>query len=141
MRRERLFVDTAGWMAMADGSDPMHAACCSARDSWMIGGGVLVSTDYVVAETLTLVRGRLGLPAAERWWATVDASRRLQWMRIGAARAEKARRWFFTWKDKRFSFTDCTSFVVMEEMRIRKALTTDRRFSQAGFETVPPAGC
>lgn len=62
-------------------------------------------------------------------------------MRIGAARAEKARRWFFTWKDERFSFTDCTSFVVMEEMRIRKALTTHRRFSQAGFETVPPAGC
>lgn len=126
---------------MADGTDPMHSACCNACDSWMIGGGVLVSTDYVVDETLTLVRRRLGLAAAERWWAAVDASRRLQWMRINAVRAEKARRWFFTWKDKRFSFTDCTSFVVMEEMRIRKALTTDRHFSQAGFETVPEAGC
>lgn len=52
-------------------------------------------------------------------------------------RAEKARRWFFEWNDKDFSFTDCTSFVVMKELRIQRALTTDRHFSQAGFELLP----
>lgn len=31
--------------------------------------------------------------------------------------------------------------MVLHEMRIRKALTTDRHFSQAGFETVPEGGC
>ena len=141
MRRDRLFVDTAGWMAMADFADPMHTACCGVRDSWLTRGGVLVSTDYVVDETLTLVRVRLGLSAAEQWWSAVDASQRLQWVSIDPMRAEKARRWFFAWKDKDFSFTDCTSFVVMKEKGIRVALTTDRHFSQAGFETVPAAGC
>ncbi|MDE2794357.1 MAG: hypothetical protein OXL34_06005 [Gemmatimonadota bacterium] len=61
-------------MAMADGADPGHEASRQARDAHLRGGGFLVSTDYVVDETLTLIRTRLGLRAAEQWWAQVDAS-------------------------------------------------------------------
>ena len=39
--------------------------------------------------------------------------------------------------DKSYSFTDCTSFVVMRELGIREALTTDRHFVQAGFGIRP----
>jgi predicted nucleic acid-binding protein len=35
--------------------------------------------------------------------------------------------------DKTWSFTDCVSFVVMRELRIRDAFTTDHRFEQAGY--------
>ena len=132
-----LFVDTAGWMAMADSADPFHQATGRERDSHLIGSGVLVSTDYVIDETLTLIRVRLGLHAAARWWDQIDASSRIRWERIGPERADEARRWFFEWRDKDFSFTDCTSFVVMKDLRLRRALTTDHHFSQAGFETVP----
>ena len=34
---------------------------------------------------------------------------------------------------KEFSFTDCASFVVMKELRLRDALTTDKHFRIAGF--------
>jgi predicted nucleic acid-binding protein len=40
-------------------------------------------------------------------------------------------------EDKSFSFTDCTSFVIMKERRIRLALTSDKHFIQAGFDTAP----
>jgi predicted nucleic acid-binding protein len=33
--------------------------------------------------------------------------------------------------------TDCTSFVVMKELRLKDALTTDRHFRQMGFHTLP----
>ena len=125
---------------MADSADPMHAAARDARDSWLRNGGVLATTDYVVDETLSLLRARLGLDAAARWWAQVDASSRVQWERIGPERAARARTWFFDRRDKDFSFTDCTSFVVMRELRLRAALTTDRHFLQAGFEVVPGTG-
>lgn len=82
---------------------------------------------------------RLGLRAAARWWAQIDASSRLRREWINPSRAERARSWFFEWSDKNFSFTDCTSFVVMKELRVRRALTTDRHFSQAGFDAVPRA--
>jgi len=41
--------------------------------------------------------------------------------------------------DKDFSFTDCTSFVLMREMRLTQALTTDSHFRQMGFQVVPAA--
>jgi hypothetical protein len=132
-----LFVDTSGWMAMADGADPQHEACCAARDDCLKGGDALVSTDYVLDETLTLLRMRLGLRVAASWWRMVERSRSLRWEWIDPGRAERARAWFFRWQDKDFSFTDCTSFVLMKELRLRRALTTDRHFEQAGFETLP----
>lgn len=132
-----LFVDTAGWMACADGVDPNHAKACAARDSWLELGGELVTTDYVADETLTLLRLRMGLNAAEAWWRQVDGSPRLRWEPITPTRAEKARAVFFRYQDKDFSFTDCTSFIVMRELKLREALTTDRHFAQFGFTTKP----
>jgi hypothetical protein len=44
---------------------------------------------------------------------------------------------FFRYGDKDFSFTDCTSFILMRELKLREALTTDRHFLQAGFGIKP----
>ena len=132
-----LFVDTAGWVACADAADPAHTLSAAARDRWLEQGGVLVTTDYVVDETLTLLRLRLGLPATEVWWRQVDGGPRVKWEPIGPERAEKARSHFFRYRDKDFSFTDCTSFVVMRELRLHEALTTDHHFAEAGFSVLP----
>jgi predicted nucleic acid-binding protein len=132
-----LFVDTAGWVACADSADPAHKRAAAARDRWLERGGVLVTTDYVVDETLTLIRLRLGLDAAEAWWRQVEGSSRLRWEFVSLARADKARGLFFRYRDKDFSFTDCTSFVVMRELKLGEVLTTDRHFKQAGFTTLP----
>ena len=51
--------------------------------------------------------------------------------------AEKARRIFFRPRDKGYSFTDCTSLVVMQELKLRQALTTDEHFRQMGFQVLP----
>ncbi len=122
---------------LADGADPRHQAARAFRDQWLAKAGVLVSTDFVMDETLTLLRVRLGLDAAERWWTQVEGSPRVRWEWIDPARAERARHWFFRWRDKDFSFTDCSSFVVMKERRIKAALTNDRHFVQAGFQVCP----
>lgn len=132
-----LFVDTAGWMACADAADPAHEGARQARDAALEQGCVLVTTDYVVDETLTLIRLRLGLPAAETWWRQVESSSRVRWECIDTVRADKARSAFFRHGDKNYSFTDCTSLVVMREMKLKQALTTDRHFVQMGFQIVP----
>lgn len=132
-----LFVDTAGWMACADAADPAHGRACQSRDKALEDGLLLVTTDYVMDETLTLIRVRLGLPAAKTWWEQVEISSRLRWEWVGMERAEKARKLFFRFRDKKYSFTDCTSFVVMQELRLKDALTTDRHFRLAGFQLLP----
>jgi uncharacterized protein len=130
-------VDTAGWLACVDEADPLHAPIAAARDAWLEGGGALLTTDYIADETLTLIRFRLGLDAAEAWWRQVDGSSRLRWECVGMARADKARTLFVRYRDEAFSFTDCTSFAVMRGLRIREALTTDHHFAQAGFVRKP----
>ena len=137
MKMNRLFVDTAGWMAMADTKDPLHLASLRVRDRWLEQGGILTVTNDVVDETLTLIRIRLGIDAAEIWWDLISQSPRCKTEWINRDRAEKALRWFFKWRDQTFSFTDCTSFVLMKELGIKKALTADHHFITAGFEVLP----
>ena len=39
--------------------------------------------------------------------------------------------------DKRYSLTDCLSFVVMNERGLTQALGFDHHFVQAGFQLLP----
>lgn len=132
-----VFVDTSGWMACADGADPTHTRTVAARDAALEAGRMLITTDFVVDETLTLIRLRLGLAAAATWWSQIDGSQRLRWERIDAGRFERARALFFQYRDRDFSFTDCTSCAVMRELRLTHVITTDRHFRQMGFQMLP----
>jgi uncharacterized protein len=132
-----VFVDTGGWMACADRADPAHSACTAARDATLEAGRTLITTDFVVDETLTLIRFRLGLAAATAWWHQIDGSARLRWERVDHDRFERARNLLFQYRDKDLSFTDCTSIAVMRELRLTTAITTDRHFHQVGFDVLP----
>ena len=39
--------------------------------------------------------------------------------------------------DKSYSFTDCTSFVLMRRLGLQQALTFDRDFRREGFDVLP----
>jgi len=132
-----VFVDTGGWMACADRADPACAACSAARDAALEAGRTLITTDFVIDETLTLIRFRLGLTAARGWWQQIDRSARLRWERVESDRFERARQLFFQHRDKDLSFTDCTSIAVMRELKLTTVITTDRHFQQMGFEMLP----
>lgn len=130
---KRLFVDTAGWMAMADSNDPLHKKSLHCRDQWLEDGAILVISDYIVYETLTLVRRRLGVDAAKKLWRLISDSPRCKKEWITPERLDKAVQLFFQWYGQSFSLTDCTSFIVMRELWIEDALTADSHFSIAGF--------
>jgi uncharacterized protein len=134
---DRMFVDTAGWMSMADAKDPLHRGSLEARDGWLEQGGILITSDHILDESLTLIRMHLGIDLAEKWWMMISESPRCKVEWITPERAEKAVRWFFTWRDQSFSFTDCTSFVVMRELGIEDVLTGDKHFIAAGFRIHP----
>jgi len=46
---------------------------------------------------------------------------------------QRALRLFGNRTDKKWSLTDCSSFVVMQERGITEVLTSDHHFRQAGF--------
>jgi uncharacterized protein len=113
-----VFMDTGGWMARADRADradPAHASCRAARDGALEASQTLITTDFVIDETLTLIRFRLGLDAANAWGQQIDGSARLRWEPVENERFESARHLFFQHRDRNVSFTDCTSIAVMRE--------------------------
>jgi len=50
---------------------------------------------------------------------------------------ERAWQYFMKYKDQDFSYTDCTSFAVMERMKIDMAFTFDGHFEVMKFHVVP----
>jgi predicted nucleic acid-binding protein len=52
---------------------------------------------------------------------------------IDSERFEQSKRIFTKFKDQQFPFTDCTSFAIMKECKIKEALTADRHFRVMGF--------
>jgi predicted nucleic acid-binding protein len=89
---------------------------------------VLLTTNHVIAETITLAR-KLGHEAAalmgERLYG--EALARVHWATPGEERA--AFEYFKRHHDQLYSFTDCLSFVVMDSLAIREALAVDSDFT------------
>ncbi len=38
---------------------------------------------------------------------------------------------------RKWSFTDCTSFVIMRQLEVKEAFAFDRNFAEAGFTKLP----
>ncbi len=134
---ERLFVDTSAWVALVDKNDDSHTRVKAVVDRWK---GRLLTTNYVVDETNTVCRYECGHEVALRVADRLTDGRSVQVVRIGAEDEAAALELFRDRPDKEYSFTDCTSFVVMRRLGLDKALTTDSDFRQEGFESLPGDG-
>lgn len=138
-----LFIDTWGWLALEDGKDPDHERVAQLYRAFRKENGRAVTTDYVLDETITLLFRRRPFDESRRFVegllsATTDGYLVVQ--RITSRRFEKAWQMRLRYSDKPdISFTDLTSFVVMEEEKITTVLTNDRHFVQVnlGLIAVP----
>lgn len=138
MARENVFADSAFLYALVDRRDSAHRAAVEQLGALTRENRSLVSTDYVVAEALTLTKSRAGSGVALRLLDRIESTKllRIEW--IGAERFAQTKVFFRRHADHDYSFTDCTSFVVMRELKIVEALTTDGHFAEAGFRPLLP---
>jgi len=138
MAAREAFADTSALYAFIDRSDANHPAAREAVGRLIRAGRRIVTTDYIVAEAVNLTNARAGSVAATRVLDLLEQSAGIQVEWIGVERFEAAKKFFRKHSDHRYSFTDCTSFVVMRELRLVEALTTDRHFIEAGFRALLP---
>lgn len=130
-----IFVDTSAWFAASVPWDGRHAEAAA----WLAScEEPLLTTDYVVDETLTLlrVRGEAGrsLRMGERFFdGTLGRV-----VRITDEDYAEAWNTFRRYSDKEWSFTDCVSKVVIGRLKITTAFAFDQHFSQFGTVTVVP---
>jgi uncharacterized protein len=132
-----VFVDTSGWYALMDRNATEHAGTAALVAQLLRDGARLVTTDHVLDESCTLAKARAGSVMASRLLDLVHATAALDVEWVGSERFVAAEGQFRKYDDQAFSFTDCTSFVVMRERRIEEAITTDEHFRIAGFVLLP----
>ncbi len=138
-----LFVDTWGWLALEDATESAHDQVRLLREQYARRGGLWVTTDYVLDETITRLFALRPFSEAAKFCDGIFRARKLGLLtveRISEERFRKAYRLRLRYKDKpRISFTDLTSFAVMQDLNIAYVLTRDAHFLQAqlGFQTLP----
>ena len=127
------FIDTSGFYALLVRGDDRHAEAASILQRAALRSGLFVTSDYVLDETATLLKaralGHLVKPLLERVFQAEAC--RVEWM--DPARFAATQSYFLKHDDHNWSFTDCFSFVLMRELRLREALTKDGHFREAGF--------
>src|SRR5207248_2806056 len=135
MPPELVFVDTSGWFASLVPSDPDHASA----QAWLRANQKpLFTTDYILDESLTLLRARGQFRRAEAFGESLLNGELATLRFLTEEDIREAWRVFTQFHDKEWSFTDCTSRVVMDRLQIPSAFAFDRHFSQFGNVLVIP---
>ena len=127
-----IFVDTAAFLAIENRRDAHHEDALAFRDASLKAGETFITSDYVLDESYTIIRLRAGHAVAVKFGEDVRASRVLRSEYLTPEIVEAAWRIFKAFADKEFSFTDCTSFALMERLHISTAFTFDEHFQQYG---------
>ena len=130
----RVFVDTSAWFAYVNAADPDHRRVTGALDE---RAGRLVTSSYVFDETVTLTQARLGHRRAVAVGRTLLDPAVVELLRVTSPEERAAWALFERRPDKAYSFTDCTSFILMRRERIGQAVALDVHFSQEGVAVVP----
>jgi predicted nucleic acid-binding protein len=131
----QVLVDTGAWYALADRQDANHEAAVAIQSVIVAQRPRLFTTNFIIDETYTLLRTRLTQSAAVRFLDYLRAST-VAIVRISTTDESAAEDLLRRFIDKRFSYTDATSFVVIEKLGIATAFTFDRNFTEYGGVTI-----
>jgi len=130
-----ILIDTSAWYAYIDKSDADHDAAVN-----LVRGlnRPLITTNYIFDEILTLVKIRIGSHIAINFGRKLWNQEVATLIRVIEEDELKAWEIFVEYEDKGFSFTDCTSFAIMDRLKIDTAFAFDDHFIQYGKFIVIP---
>ncbi len=128
-----VFVDTGPLQGFNNKDDEHHVAARKIFLKFRATSIRLITTDYIIDEAYTGLLTRAGYNSAMHF----DRFLQQKWGRIihiTPERFAEAQAVFRRYnRDKTWSFTDCASFTVMRELKIKTAFTFDDHFEQMGF--------
>jgi|ERR1017187_7069297 predicted nucleic acid-binding protein len=130
-----IFVDTGAWFAAFVPNDAHHAAAKAWLDT---NEQPLLTTDYVLDELLTLLRIRGEQSRAFILGDQILTEAIVSLHLVTIREIQLAFDVYRRFDDKEWSFTDCVSRIVMEELQIHAAFAFDNHFRQFGTVTVVP---
>lgn len=131
--KKPLFIDTSYILALVNTRDEFHLQAKNVADQV---DDKLITTEAVLTE--------VGNALAKPQWREI-AVETLEDMRsdddveilsVDSELFSKALKFYSSRIDKEWGLTDCISFVVMKDRKLKDALTSDHHFEQAGFQAL-----
>jgi uncharacterized protein len=128
-----VFVDTGAWVALQYRRDQYHSRARTVLRRLRSDDLGLVTTEWVMAESVTLLKARGAVDHALTFGEAVQAGRLGYMVESTAERRRRAWELFTRYRDRRVSLVDCASFAVMEELGLNRFFGFDDDFVRAGF--------
>lgn len=133
-----LFVDTSALYAALSADDEQHAV---ARYHWtqlLSGDEELITSNYVLVETIALLGRRLGLQAVRVFQTQFVPALEVRWVDEDLHQRAVASLLIVGARD--LSLVDCVSFELMRRLGLDVAFAFDAHFVQQGFRVLasPP---
>jgi uncharacterized protein len=132
-----LFIDTSGFYALLVGSESHHGPVKRAFGQAAERGQRLLTTNYVVLETVALLQHRIGLAPVRDFDAKILAV--VEVVIVDADLHRRGIQRLFRLDRRQVSIVDAVSFEIMEAEGITNALALDEDFAAEGFRLVPEA--
>jgi len=129
----RVFLDTGAFLALADEDDDYHTAAKSIYTELLQSKAQLLTSNFVLSETYTLIRSKVSHQAAVEFMKRLDQTG-IKVLRVSEAIEQTGKAIFVRYDDKDFSFVDCTSFALIDHHRLDQAFAFDGHFRQYRFK-------
>lgn len=127
-----VFADTSALFALLVRDDLMHVRARLNFDYFAENDTRLLTSSYVLLETLTLLQRRVSLDAVWDFSRKIMPVLDIVW--VDENWHSRAMQRLHVERSRGVSLTDCLSFEIMEAREITTAFTFDRHFGERGFE-------
>lgn len=131
-----VFADTGYWTAILNPKDDLRDKAKDVSSS--LGNVQIITSEMVLTELLNYFAKR-GTTLREATVETVKklrANANVEIIPMTSKQFREALDLFHQRPDKKWSLTDCASFLVMKEKEITDALAHDKHFEQAGYKAL-----
>ncbi len=125
-----VFADTFYFLSLMNRTDRTHARCIQFSQEHR---ETIVTTAWVLVEVADAWSAPPQRIRAGGLLQELPRNPRFRIIPPTQSLLERGIEFYIDRRDKKWSLTDCISFVVMENEGIREALTGDHDFEQAGF--------
>ena len=136
MALRAVFADTGYFIALLSQNDALHGRALKWATTLASKRTPIVTSESVLIETLDGFARFQHRSIAAELLSELEQDTDVEIVPASTERFRAAFELYRRRADKTRGMTDCISFVIMRERKIKQALTADRHFVQAGFEVL-----
>ncbi|HEY2412349.1 MAG TPA: PIN domain-containing protein [Pirellulaceae bacterium] len=125
-----VFADTFFFLALLDSKERQHMNALAASSDETLQ---IVTSEWVLTEFADAYADPKDRPDFLAIYRALEKNLRVRIIPASSRLFQQGIDFYSKRLDKKWSLTDCISFVIMHDERIPEALTGDRDFEQAGY--------